>query len=156
MARTYIELAGIELRLEPRGNSMRVEMQGHVYPPYRLRPDRGLARKFMSALGVNAEPRNRRRPISSFFAARSWGLIFSRIIHIPREKALHGGQRYEWFSPVSFDDEFVVTARVENKIVEKEGKRGKVWFADGVDFEYRLAQSGELAVREVTRLVEQS
>jgi N-terminal half of MaoC dehydratase len=133
---------------------MKVEMQGHVYPPYRLRPDRGLARKFMTALGVDAEPGEPPPTYLVFLRGETLGVNLFADLDIPREKALHGGQRYEWFSPVSFDDEFDVTARVD-KIVEKEGKRGKVWFAD-VSFEYRFAQSGKLAVREVTRLVKQS
>lgn len=133
---------------------MNVEMQGHVYPPYRLRPDRQLARKFMTALGVDAEPKEPPPTYLVFLRGETLGVNLFKDLDIPREKALHGGQRYEWFSPVNFDDEFDVTVRID-KIVEKEGKRGKVWFAD-VTFEYRFAKSGELAVREVTRLVKQS
>jgi hypothetical protein len=133
---------------------MKVEMQGHVYPSYRLRPDRQLARKFMMALGVDADPEEPPPTYLVFLRGEALGVNLFKDLGIPREKALHGGQRYEWFSSVSFDDEFDVTVRVD-KIVVKEGRRGKVWFAD-VTFEYRLAESGELAVREVTRLVMQS
>lgn len=133
---------------------MNLAMQGYVYPPYRLRPDRQLARKFMTALGVDAEPTELPPTYLVFLRGETLGVDLFRDLDIPREKALHGGQRYEWFSPLGFDDEFDVTVRVD-KIVEKEGKRGKVWFAD-VTYEYRLAESGALALREVTRLVKQS
>lgn len=133
---------------------MNVEMQGHIYPPYRLRPDRQLARKFMMALGVDTESKEPPPTYLVFLRGETLGVNLFKDLDIPREKALHGGQRYEWFSPVTFDDELDVTVRVD-KIVEKEGKRGKVWFAD-VTYEYRFVQSGELAVREVTRLVKQS
>ncbi|MGH6710806.1 MAG: FAS1-like dehydratase domain-containing protein [Bradyrhizobium sp.] len=129
-------------------------MLGHIYPPYRLRPDRGLARKFMSALGVDTEPGEPPPTYLGFVRGEHLGVNLFKDLDIPREKALHGGQRYEWFAPVSFDDEFDVTVRVD-KIVEKENKRGKIWFAD-VTFEYRFAKDGKLAVREVTRLVKQS
>jgi len=67
---------------------------------------------------------------------------------------LHGGQRYEWFTPVAFEDELSVTATVGN-ITQKEGKRGRIWFVD-ITYDYRRVRDGTLAVREVTRLIKQS
>ena len=57
-------------------------------------------------------------------------------------------------SPVTFDDELNVTATID-KVVEKQSKRGPIWFAD-ISFEYRKKQGDELALREITRLVKQS
>jgi hypothetical protein len=131
---------------------MRVELQGRVYPPYKLRPDRDKARQFMAALG---EAESSKPPLTYlvFLRGETLGVDLFKDLDIPREKALHGGQRYEWFAPISFDDELNVTATIE-KVIEKAGKRGAIWFAD-VSFEYRKA-SGDLALREVTRLVKQS
>jgi 3-methylfumaryl-CoA hydratase len=70
---------------------------------------------------------------------------------IPRERALHGGQRYEWFAPVGWDDELEVVTTIR-KITEKAGKSGTLWFAD-VDYDYRLAD-GRLALRETTQIIE--
>lgn len=131
---------------------MRVELQGRVYPPFRLRPDRDKARKFMIALGASEL---NKLPLTYlvFLRGETLGVDLFTDLDIPREKALHGGQRYEWFAPVSFDDELSVTARID-KVTEKAGKRGPIWFAD-ISFEYRKA-NGELALREITRLVKQS
>jgi hypothetical protein len=133
---------------------MKSSLQGHTYPPYRIRPDRALARKFMSALGDDREPESLPPTYLVFLRGETLGVNLFADLDIPREKALHGGQRYEWFAPVSFDDELDVTVHID-KITEKQGKRGTIWFAD-VTFEYRHAGSGELALREVTRLVKQS
>jgi hypothetical protein len=128
-------------------------LEGHVYPPYRLQPDRGLARKFMTALG--AEDDGTVPPTYLIFLrGETLGVDLFRDLDIARQKALHGGQRYEWFAPVRFEDELAVTARID-RITEKQGKRGPVWFAD-VSFEYRRAADDELVLREVTRLVKQS
>jgi len=132
---------------------MNKSLQGHTYPAYRLRPDRTLARKFMSALGDDREPETVPPTYLVFLRGETLGVNLFRDLDIPREKALHGGQRYDWFLPVSFDDELDVIAHVD-KITEKQGKRGAVWFAD-VSFEYRRINSGELVLREVTRLVKQ-
>ena len=131
---------------------MRVELQGRIYPSYRLRPDRDKARKFLTALGV-AE--NGKPPLTYlvFLRGEALGVDLFTDLDIPREKALHGGQRYEWFAPITFDDELSVTASID-RITEKQGKRGPIWFAD-ISFEYRNA-NGDLALREVTRLVKQS
>jgi len=131
---------------------MRTEMQGRIYPPYKLRPDRDKARKFVTALGVAEDDRP---PLTYliFLRGERLGVDLFKDLDIPREKALHGGQRYEWFAPITFDDELSVTAVID-LITEKQGKRGPIWFAD-VSFEYRKA-NGDLALREVTRLVKQS
>lgn len=131
---------------------MRVELQGQVYPPYQLRPDRELARKFVAALGV---PEDDHPPLTYliFLRGEKLGVDLFKDLDIPREKALHGGQRYEWFAPITFDDELRVTATID-RVTEKQGKRGSIWFAD-VSFEYRKA-NGDLALREVTRLIKQS
>ncbi len=132
---------------------MRTELQGKSYPPYTLRPDRVKARKFMTALGV---PEDDKVPLTYliFLRGETLGVDLFKDLDIPREKALHGGQRYEWFAPVTFDDELSVTATID-KVIEKQSKRGPIWFAD-VSFEYRKAASNELALREITRLVKQS
>jgi hypothetical protein len=131
---------------------MRTELQGRVYPPYRLRPDRDKARKLTAALGLAADDR---LPLTYliFLRGETLGVGLFTDLDIPREKALHGGQRYEWFAPVTFDDELSVTATID-RVIEKQSKRGPIWFAD-ISFEYRK-RSGELALREVTRLVKQS
>lgn len=131
---------------------MRVELQGKIYPSYKLRPDRDTARKFMAALGATESARP---PLTYlvFLRGEGLGVNLFKDLDIPREKALHGGQRYEWFAPVTFDDDLSVTATID-RVTEKQGKRGPIWFAD-VSFEYRKT-NGELALREVTRLVKQS
>ncbi len=47
-----------------------------------------------------------------------------------------------------------VTCKIE-KIVEKDSKSGKIWFADIV-YDYRRARDGALALRELSRLIERS
>ena len=71
-----------------------------------------------------------------------------------RELALHGGQRYEWFAPIGWNDDVQVTATVL-KIVEKTTKNGPLWIAD-IQYDYALANTGELAVRELTRIIKRS
>lgn len=131
---------------------MRIELQGKVYPPYTLRPDREKAKKLMAALGT---PDNGKVPLTYliFLRGETLGVDLFKDLDIPREKALHGGQRYEWFAPITFDDELRVTATID-KVTAKQGKRGPIWFAD-VAYEYRK-KNDELALREVTRLVKQS
>jgi len=140
--------------VKPGSLPMKMSMQGHVYPPYRLTPDRARAREFMAALGVDTELAVPPPTYLVFLRGETLGVNLFADLDIPREKALHGGQRYEWFAPVTFDDAFDVTVTVD-KMVEKTGKRGTVWFAD-VTFDYRFAGTDRLAVREVTRLVKQS
>jgi hypothetical protein len=132
---------------------MKLEMTDHVYPPFRLRPDRALAQKFVRALGVEGAPATVPPTYLIFLRGELLGVDLFRDLDIPREKALHGGQRYEWHAPVGFDDDLEVTARIE-KITAKQGKRGTVWFAD-VSFEYRSVRDRVLVIREITRLIKQ-
>jgi hypothetical protein len=133
---------------------MRQEQAGHVYPPYRLKPDRSLARQLMAGMGIEKEQERVPPTYMIFLRGEALGVDLFKDLDIPRQKALHGGQRYEWFEPISWDDELDVTAKVD-KITEKQGKRGLVWFAD-ITFEYCRARDGKLVLRELTRLVEQS
>jgi MaoC dehydratase-like protein len=133
---------------------MRMERAGHVYPTYRIKPDRSLARQFMAGLGVDREPERVPPTYMIFLRGETLGVDLFWDLDIPRQKALHGGQRYEWFAPLTWDDEIAVTAKVD-KIIEKQGKRGPIWFAD-VSFEYRRARDNTLVLRELTRLVKQS
>jgi hypothetical protein len=133
---------------------MRMDRVGHVYPPYRLKPDRALARKLMSGLGIDRPPEKVPPTYMIFLRGEGLGVDLFTDLDIPRQKALHGGQRYEWFAPLDWDEEVAVTATVD-KIVEKQGKRGPVWFAD-VRFDYRRVRDDLLIVRELTRLVKQS
>jgi len=89
-----------------------------------------------------------------FLRGETKGVNLFTDLDIPRQKALHGGQRYEWFCPVEWSDELDVTVTVD-KIVEKQSKRGPIWFAD-VSFAYRRVSDGMLVLRELTRLVKQS
>lgn len=129
---------------------MNMQLEGKVYPPYRLRPDRALAAKMAAGqgLGVPAEV-----PPTYFIFLRgeTRGVDLFTDLDIPRTKALHAGQRYEWFAPVGWNDEVEVTARIA-KLAAKEGKGGKLWFAD-VEYEYRILPARTLALREITRLV---
>jgi hypothetical protein len=133
---------------------MRMDRVGHVYPPYRLKPDRALARKLMSGLGIDRTPDRVPPTYMIFLRGEGLGVDLFTDLDIPRQKALHGGQRYEWFAQLDWDEEVAVTATVD-KIVEKQGKRGPVWFAD-VRFDYRRVRDDLLIVRELTRLVKQS
>jgi hypothetical protein len=133
---------------------MRMDRAGHVYPPYRLKPDRRLAKQFLVGLGLDTEPQTVPPTYMIFLRGETLGVDLFKDLDIPREKALHGGQRYEWFVPITWEDELKVTATVD-KIVEKQGKRGPVWFAD-VCFDYRRASDDTLMLRELTRLVKQS
>jgi len=130
---------------------MNMQMQGHVYPPYRLRPDRGLAEQLLRGQGVDAAPDQVPLTYMIFLRGETLGVDLFKDLDIPREKALHGGQRYEWFAPVDWDDELEVTATVQ-KLSEKEGGRGKIWFAD-VTYDYVNAATGQKVLREVTRLI---
>jgi hypothetical protein len=128
-------------------------MLNHVYAPFRLRPDRALARQLSEALGAPGATAHVPPTYVIFLRGERCGVDLFKDLDIPREKALHGGQRYEWHAPLSFDDELEVTAKVEH-ITSKQGKRGTIWFAD-VSFEYRRVRDGQLAVREITRLIRQ-
>lgn len=133
---------------------MRMDRSGHAYPPYRIKPDRALARQFMAGLGIAGDPQRVPPTYMIFLRGETLGVDLFKDLDIPRQKALHGGQRYEWFEPITWDDELEVQARVD-KITEKQGKRGPIWFAD-VTFEYRRVADDKLVLRELTRLVKQS
>jgi hypothetical protein len=133
---------------------MRVERAGHVYPAFRVRPDRTLAKKMMAGMGIDADPEHVPPTYMIFLRGESRGVNLFADLDIPRQKALHGGQRYEWYGPIGWDDEFDVTVKI-NEIIEKQSKRGPIWFAN-VSFEYRRAGDQTLVMRELTRLVKQS
>ena len=133
---------------------MRMERQGHSYPTYRLKPDRELAALYLQAQGDDRKPETVPPTYMIFLRGETLGLNLFEDLDIPRTQALHAGQRYEWFLPVSWDDELEVTATV-SKITEKDGRRGKIWFAD-VTYDYCKIPSGDLALREVTRIVKTS
>jgi hypothetical protein len=131
---------------------MRMDRQGHVYPSYRLKPDRRLAEAFLRGQGVDRAPEHVPPTYMIFLRGEAAGIDLFRDLEIPREKALHGGQRYEWYAPIGWDDEVAVTVTVES-LVEKEGRGGKIWFAD-IAYEYALQSSGARALREITRIIE--
>ena len=132
---------------------MNMTLEGKVYPPYRLRPDRALAAKMQAGQGLPA-PDTLPPTYFIFLRGAAHGVDLFADLDIPRTKALHAGQRYEWFASIGWDDEVEVTARIA-KLAEKDGKAGKLWFAD-VEYEYRLLPARTLALREVTRLVKRS
>lgn len=134
---------------------MKLAMQGHEYAPYRLKPDRALAAAMLEGQGLDPA-RHAAVPPTYFIFLRgeTRGADVFGDLGIPRLKALHGGQRYEWFQPIGWDDELDVTCKIE-KIVEKDSKSGKIWFADIV-YDYRRARDGALALRELSRLIERS
>src|SRR6187431_3238012 len=98
---------------------MRMDRAGHVYPPYRLRPNRRLAKQFLTGLGLTDGPDRVPPTYMIFLRGETLGVDLFKDLDIPRQKALHGGQRYEWFAPVTFDDELNVTATID-KVVEKQ------------------------------------
>src|SRR5687767_9505306 len=137
---------------------MNMHLQGHVYPPFRLRADRKRAAEMLAGMGIETLPGGPEAMPAEvpptyfiFLRGESHGVDLFADLDIPREKALHAGQRYEWLAPIGWDDELDVVVRID-KLAAKEGKSGKLWFADVV-FEYRLARTGALALRETTRLV---
>jgi N-terminal half of MaoC dehydratase len=133
---------------------MRMDREGHVYPPYRVKPDRALAEKFLRGQGVDAAPEHVPPTYMIFLRGETRGVDLFTDLDVPREKALHGGQRYTWFAPIDWDDELEVTATVE-KVVEKQGRSGKVWFAD-IAYDYVFADTGKPVMREITQIVERS
>lgn len=131
---------------------MRKEREGHVYPAYTLRPSRDLAGKYLASQGAPVELSAVPLTYMIFLRGEAHGVDLFRDLDIPRNRALHGGQRYEWFAPIGWDDEVQVTATVL-KIVEKASKSGPLWIAD-VQCDYTLARTRELAVRELNRIIE--
>lgn len=130
---------------------MNMQLEGKVYPPYRLKPDRALAAKMLAGQGLAGAPDGVPPTYFIFLRGETRGADLFTDLDIPREKALHAGQRYEWHAPVGWDDEVEVTARVA-KLTAKDSKAGKLWFAD-VEYEYRILPARTLALREITRLV---
>ena len=137
---------------------MNMQLEGKVYPPYCLRPDRALVAKMLAGQGVAGAPDAVSATVPPtyfiFLRGETRGVDLFADLDIPREKALHAGQRYEWFAPVGWDDEVEVTTRIA-KLTAKESKAGKLWFVD-VEYEYRILPARTLAVREITRLVKRS
>ena len=137
---------------------MNMQLEGKVYPPYRLKPDRALAAKMLAGQGLAGAPEAASATVPPtyflFLRGAAHGVDLFADLDIPREKALHAGQRYEWLAPIGWDDEVEVTARIAS-LAEKQGKGGKLWFAD-VEYEYRLLPARTLALREITRLVKRS
>lgn len=132
---------------------MDMRKQGFVFPSFQVTPDREMAAKFLRGQGADADSETVPPTYLIFLRGETRGADLFKTLDIPREKALHGGQRYEWHAPVAWDQPLDVSAKIES-IVEKTGRNGTVWFAD-VSFEYR-DPDGTLAVREVTKLVKRS
>ena len=130
---------------------MRKEMEGHVYPSYRLKPNREMARQYLESQGTAADLGEVPLTYMIFLRGETRGVNLFRDLDIPRTKALHGGQRYEWFRPIGWDDEVEVTAKVLT-VTEKSGRNGTVWIAD-IEYSYCLAATGEPALREITRII---
>lgn len=134
---------------------MNMQLAGKVYPPYRLKPDRALAAKMLAGQGLGGAPEAGPAAVPPtyfiFLRGETRGVDLFGDLDIPRERALHAGQRYEWHAPVGWDDEVEVTARIA-KLTAKESRGGTLWFAD-VEYEYRLLPARTLALREITRLV---
>lgn len=130
---------------------MNMQLEGKVYPPYRLRPDRALAAKMLAGQGLAGVPAEVPPTYFIYLRGETRGVNLFADLDIPRDRALQAGQRYEWFAPIGWDDEVEVTARIAT-LTEKQSKSGKLWFAD-IEFEYRLLPARTLALREITRVV---
>ena len=133
---------------------MRKEREGHIYPAYTLRPSRNLAEKYLASQGAPVELSAVPSTYMIFLRGEARGIDLFQDLDIPRNKALLGGQRYEWFAPIGWDDDVQVTTTVL-KIVEKTTKSGPLWIAD-VQYDYTLASTRQLAVRELTRIIKRS
>lgn len=133
---------------------MRKEREGHIYPAYTLRPSRDLAAKYLASQGAPVELCAVPLTYMIFLRGEAHGVDLFQDLDIPRNKALHGGQRYEWFAPIGWDDDVRVTTTVL-KIVEKTTKNGPLWIAD-IQYDYALAGTQQVAVRELTRIIKRS
>ena len=133
---------------------MRMEREGHVYPTYRLRPSKALAAKYLESQGAEVDLAGVPLTYMIFLRGEAHGVDLFRDLDIPRQRALHGGQRYEWHAPIGWDDDVDVTPRVV-KITEKSTRAGPLWIAE-VAYEYRLAASQALALVEITRVIKRS
>jgi hypothetical protein len=130
---------------------MRMQMQGHVYPVYQLQPDKALAAKMLQSMGETRDPDTVPPTYLIFLRGESHGVDLFKDLDIPRDRALHGGQRYEWFEPIDWDTVLEVTTTVRS-ITEKTTKSGMLWFAD-VEYDYVNAHTKRLALRELTRII---
>ena len=133
---------------------MRMEKQGYVYPAYQLKPNRDLGEKLLRSMGVDANPETVPPTYMIFLRGEAHGVDLFKDLDIPRNRALHGGQKYEWFGPIGWDDTLDVTAKVV-RITEKTTKNGPLWIAD-VEYDYKSAESGKLVLRELTRVIKRS
>lgn len=131
---------------------MRDDRNGHTYPDYVLRPSRALAESYLASQGARIDLDEVPPTYMIFLRGEALGVNLFEDLDIPRRRALHGGQRYEWFHPIGWDDEVRVTATVL-KTVEKPAKNGSLWFAD-VEYAYRIVGTGVLALKELTRIIE--
>ena len=130
---------------------MNMDRQGHVFPPFTVRPDKALAEKLLRGQGAAVDLDTVPPTYMIFLRGETRGTNLFEELGIDRRRALHGGQRYEWHGPIAWDEELSVTATVE-KITEKQGRSGRIWFAD-VALDYARAD-GTPALREITRLIE--
>ena len=130
---------------------MNMDRQGHVFPPFTVRPERALAEKLLRGQGAAVDLEAVPPTYMIFLRGETRGANLFEELGIHRKRALHGGQRYEWYEPVAWDEELTVTATVET-ITEKQGRRGNIWFADVV-LDYARAD-GTRVLREITRLIE--
>ena len=130
---------------------MNMDRQGHVFPPFTVRPGKALAEKLLRGQGAPVDLEAVPPTYMIFLRGETRGANLFEALGIDRRRALHGGQRYEWYEPAGWDEELTVTATVE-KITEKQGRSGKIWFAD-VALDY-VRGDGTRVLREITRLIE--
>lgn len=130
---------------------MNMEKQGTVFPPYKVTPDRRLARLFMEGSGVDVDPVEVPPTYLIFLRGETLGVNVFTELNIPRQKALHGGQRYDWVRPVQWGETLTTTVSVKS-IIEKQGSNGKIWFAD-IEYAYD-DETGARVVTEISRLIE--
>jgi hypothetical protein len=133
---------------------MKMEKQGYVYPAYRLKPNKELAAKLLRSMGLEEDLAAVPPTYMIFLRGEAHGVDLFKDLDIPRQQALHGGQTYQWFAPIGWDDTLEVTVTVA-KITEKTSKSGTLWFAD-VDYDYVNSATGQLALRERTKIIKRS
>lgn len=132
---------------------MNMDMQGHVFAPFKLTPNKALAEKFLQGQGADIDLSVVPPTYMIFLRGEERGVNLFKSLNIPREKALHGGQRYEWKQPIRWGEDYTVYVTIE-KIVEKDGRGGKIWFADAC-FDY-YDDEGVNVLREKTSLIERT
>ncbi|MDE0146945.1 MAG: MaoC family dehydratase N-terminal domain-containing protein [Rhodospirillaceae bacterium] len=130
---------------------MNMDRQGHVFPPFTVQPEKALAEKLLRGQGTPVDLEAVPPTYMIFLRGETRGTNLFEALGIDRRRALHGGQRYEWYEPVAWDEELTVTAKVET-ITEKQGRSGRIWCAD-VALDYARAD-GTRVLREITRLIE--